>query len=1242
MTRLPPKQCLPKMISYLSQKYDGKKSHDQIVAIAASECGISKKDYYGFDTGIRAALHLARYKEKYSHLSLKDNLLKAYQKVVVRNDFVDFIVNNGQEGTMADALFQIKEDFVNNRLEDLTEEEALSRFKANQEKFRKRQKGEWKTIKGSKIFIEEGQTVSEAFKKRSISNLYKDINKKTKEKGNEHGYIIDGEGKSIEIKGTKAYIDPWEVRKIIKDLEGPIIFIHSHPNSSTFSPDDIASFILSSKIRTMGVINKEGVIYELKKPDNIEKYSIDMITKAKQRYTNARRFRKTEDSEENRDKAINYFIDKFKYDLTYKRSSITKDITENFINNLPKKTIIEKIKNKDLTEDGVLAKIKSAITKKPIQSKSKQPIPPTQPKTGTPPISTVTGTPSVTKPYSMVNTETGAVITGEVTLGLPNDVDQMQPVSSSNVKSAGRAGSSLVVAFHGGNEGKFYRYNFATPEMASEAREALINSPSPGRWIWHNMRGHVKGERGADGKVESSKIGPSLERGVPTIGGTTASLVNYTISKTAPSRVPGYKEATEKLKRDEPNLSDDPSTGARIEGLLGARKGFRELGRKIRQDLIVKNITAESNLFENTVEVIKNTQHSFLIDDWDVVIKDRVVEFHGNEVGAQVNRKDHQIDISGDGIEFAQLEDNWEERVHNIIRHELGHIYDGNLASEFSHENGIEKSFKYNKWWIEGSKYFDKEKEKYEQSENFTDKFISQKRSEFFAELFGRYFGTPKSRSKIKDLKGFTGLMNKLEKIRNIGKGRGWHGDPEGHSIAAKLGRKIRQDLTSDYTMTGNLTRSGEFDYRAEGGGIKTKTPENLKWVAENTTHVPVFGKRDKGSHQESDYSLIGFAHNFDYIPPNEVDEYAHISGDVELFYNISDLSDLEDPSNLPVSFGFDDIGEDYVQNISKLHHLAVSLNRVEKDRCSTMEGTPCTISPKIKDFTIKKIEMTTDFMENENIKNKEKDMNIHDQNFTEDALKTLQVDLKTKLGDGDLIELDGKLYYQAETKDFYEINFDTASVVEGSITEDLITTDEVRDTDDLHDLGTDSIKESCPLKKTNEKKKMTEKTKEDLYKDKEKDKEEEEKEISDTVETVKEVKEDIVKEPVKLDTTDFEKLIKDLVEKGVKNGLDVITKDFRDEQKKNEAKKVLELNDLLQKEPYGYDKEYLDGKTLEKLTDLKDIVENSKVYKDFQKTKALEVYEDIDKEIFNAEDLIPVGHDPWKKYKQDMGGSKQ
>jgi len=358
------------------------------------------------------------------------------------------------------------------------------------------------------------------------------------------------------------------------------------------------------------------------------------------------------------------------------------------------------------------------------------------------------GTPSVTMPFTVVNSETGEIISGEVTASPEDNTIPLAPVSSSTVKAVGAYRNELLVQFHG-TQGT-YRYMFRDPYTAMEARKALMESESPGRWIWHSIRGHKAGET-----ITKAKLGPAWGSGREVIGGTSASLISYEKAGRSPvSKAQELEAMSKKMKREKSSPNEDPSTGATIEKRL---KSIRELRDK---------------------------------------------------------------------------------NVQNLFQH-----------------------------------------------------------------------------------------------------------------LQSRLSTK---DHVCDFVMTGLLTRSGKFDYRAEGEGIKIKTPENLKYIAEHTEHVPAFGKRTSGAHQEEDLSLIGYAHEFHYIPPGQVDEYAHIAGVVETFYDIKELSSLDDPRDLPVSFGFDDSGNGEIQEISRLHHLAVSLDKLERDRCSTMGGTSCTISPKVK---------TTDFI---------------------------------------------------------------------------------------------------------------------------------------------------------------------------------------------------------------------------------------------------------------------------------------
>ena len=143
-------------------------------------------------------------------------------------------------------------------------------------------------------------------------------------------------------------------------------------------------------------------------------------------------------------------------------------------------------------------------------------------------------------------------------------------------------------------------------------------------------------------------------------------------------------------------------------------------------------------------------------------------------------------------------------------------------------------------------------------------------------------------------------------------------------------------------TMHGVATRSGKFVYI---DGVRFKDWDNIKTVFNLTDHLPVIGSTGNDSHLDIDDRMIGFAWNF---TPNE--ETEEMEFDLEYFKDIKELSDLEDPNDLPVSIGFRDLalsGSGTRQIIDKVHHIAVSLNKTEKDRCSASGGTACTVSMK-------------------------------------------------------------------------------------------------------------------------------------------------------------------------------------------------------------------------------------------------------------------------------------------------------
>jgi hypothetical protein len=182
-------------------------------------------------------------------------------------------------------------------------------------------------------------------------------------------------------------------------------------------------------------------------------------------------------------------------------------------------------------------------------------------------------------PFSIINTETGAIVKGFVNENLQNNVKELTPVSSSNVKGVGQFKNELLVQFipSGLTPQRTYRYEFGDIRAAEEAYRSLTTTGSPGRWVWQNIRGHTAGE-----KVTQSKLAPSIVppgKGLPTIGGTSASLVKYEVSNRVPvSRVQGFEGMVKKLERITPNPVSNPMTGSGVEQLLGTRRALREIG----------------------------------------------------------------------------------------------------------------------------------------------------------------------------------------------------------------------------------------------------------------------------------------------------------------------------------------------------------------------------------------------------------------------------------------------------------------------------------------------------------------------------------------------------------------------------------------------------------------------------------------------------------------------------------------
>lgn len=177
----------------------------------------------------------------------------------------------------------------------------------------------------------------------------------------------------------------------------------------------------------------------------------------------------------------------------------------------------------------------------------------------------------ITRQIEMENTETGQKFMAEIVEELDKNIIQMTPVSSSNVKAVGQFGNEALIQFHE-TQGT-YRFKTDSPEMAKDVTMSLINTASPGRWVWNNIRGHSKGDPTGIDKVPW-KYGPALMNpSHKVIGGTTASLIKpYAIAGRTPvKKIQGFDKLVKKLKRMQSSPTMNPQTGSAVESqLIGA------------------------------------------------------------------------------------------------------------------------------------------------------------------------------------------------------------------------------------------------------------------------------------------------------------------------------------------------------------------------------------------------------------------------------------------------------------------------------------------------------------------------------------------------------------------------------------------------------------------------------------------------------------------------------------------------
>ncbi|GAH12109.1 unnamed protein product, partial [marine sediment metagenome] len=257
------------------------------------------------------------------------------------------------------------------------------------------------------------------------------------------------------------------------------------------------------------------------------------------------------------------------------------------------------------------------------------------------------------------------------------------------------------------------------------------------------------------------------------------------------------------------------------------------------------------------------------------------------------------------------------------------------------------------------------------------------------------------------------------------------------------------------------------------------------------------------------------------------------------------ELSDLksEDLKNLPVSASYDDVGVGNIQKVGKIHHIAVSLNKNEQDRCSQM-GTACNVSimDTIHDHSLIEVESATDSdINNKGVLRADFSQPPKKKNKKEKAMGK-----KKKNKD-------------AEEEDDEEVK------EEDTIEEDVA--------DGENKIMTGGESKYPKGKVDGDDPEVEEKIKGSPY-------------GSPKGQKIGAKSKDLIE----IDS------VKDMIAEGIKEGIKEAMKPYKEAE---DAKLASDFREVLIKDPYGYSEDYLKDKSFSKLKEIKEDFEQSKAYKD-------------------------------------------
>lgn len=533
----------------------------------------------------------------------------------------------------------------------------------------------------------------------------------------------------------------------------------------------------------------------------------------------------------------------------------------------------------------------------------------------------------ITLPYSVMNTESGKRFQGEVIKNFRNNTTQLTPVSSSNVRGVGQFKNELLVQFRGNDRiaQRTYRYTMESPEMAEEAYNSLIDSPSPGRWVWENIRGHRAGE-----PVTSNKLAPSLSppgKGKNTIGGTSASLLEYQISNRVPvSRVQGFEKAARQMERQTSNPSKNPNVGSRIEGALESRRSARDRG--VNQLGIVRKLRQLPKL-DFTVKVVEdsiNELHDWIRSNLNITNEDDVkaVGFAITNSRKKSKKKKESKGYGKKKPKEESWQSSWEKLGEEMDRLRVARIQyrEYKKAKETHLQKQIYAPYRNDTISVR-------------ETENYT-----RKRQFEPSEFQVQSILEPKGK---KDLVKLNFTVKEVDDIV-------YDLIPIEQFTFKSMDFEGRKDFS---ILHGPITRAGLFPYKIGGYKVNLyKQWDNLKDIFSNLDYIPFIGSQDLGAHYAE---TLGFAYNFTFD-----EKHQRVYGDIITFEDMNKLTNNYNPSEQgkegwEVSIGFKDHRDGQNQIIDRVDHLAGSLRNKEMGRCRA-GGDPCYINYKNQDQNLTEV----------------------------------------------------------------------------------------------------------------------------------------------------------------------------------------------------------------------------------------------------------------------------------------------